>query len=92
MILRHVRGALVIAACLTAHMPALSQTIYPIDRAEILAGAKFDLKVEFPVAAEDITVTINGRDAAEVLEVKGDGAFRRGRAGACGALDEGHND
>ena len=25
-----------------------AQTIYPIDRAEILAGAKFDFKVEFP--------------------------------------------
>ena len=27
-----------------------AQTIYPLDRAEILAGARFDLKVEFPGA------------------------------------------
>ena len=25
-----------------------AQTIYPIDRAEILSGARFDFKVEFP--------------------------------------------
>jgi alkaline phosphatase len=25
-----------------------AQTVYPIDRAEILAGAQFDFKVEFP--------------------------------------------
>jgi alkaline phosphatase len=25
-----------------------AQTIYPIDRAEILAGSHFDVKVEFP--------------------------------------------
>ena len=29
---------------------AQAQTIYPINRAEILTGAKFDLKVEFPGA------------------------------------------
>jgi alkaline phosphatase len=44
--------------------PLSAQTIYPIDRAEILAGAKFDFKVEFPdrVDAADIKVTINGAD------------------------------
>ena len=31
---------------------AHAQTIYPLTRAEILAGAKFDLKVEFPGAPE----------------------------------------
>jgi len=30
--------------------PGQAQTIYPLNRAEILAGAKFDLKVEFPGA------------------------------------------
>ena len=30
--------------------PASAQTIYPLTRAEILAGARFDLKVEFPGA------------------------------------------
>jgi alkaline phosphatase len=41
-----------------------AQTIYPIDRAEILAGSKFDFKVELPekIAAADIKVTINGAD------------------------------
>jgi alkaline phosphatase len=44
--------------------PLSAQTIYPIDRAEILAGSKFDFKVELPekIAAADIKVTINGAD------------------------------
>lgn len=51
---------------------AQAQTIYPIDRAEILAGAKFDLKVEFPGApkADAVKVTIDGKDAAEVFAMK----------------------
>lgn len=42
-----------------------AQTIYPIDRAEMLAGARFDLKVEFPglVAPGDVTLTVNGAGA-----------------------------
>ncbi len=50
-------------------MPAAGQTIYPIARAEILAGARFDLKVELPgtLAASDIRVTVNGRDASAVF-------------------------
>ena len=45
-----------------------AQTIYPIDRAEILAGARFDLKVEFPgsPAQSAVRVTINGQSAATV--------------------------
>src|SRR3954454_15834093 len=45
---------------------AQAQTIFPVSRAEILAGAKFDLKVEFPGAPEQgvVRVTINGQDAA----------------------------
>src|SRR5215510_6714384 len=48
---------------------AQAQTIYPINRAEILIGAKFDLKVEFPGAppAGALRVTINGQDAATVI-------------------------
>ena len=44
--------------------PICAQTIYPLDRADILAGAKFDFKVEFPelIQAADIKVTINGTD------------------------------
>jgi alkaline phosphatase len=46
-----------------------AQTIYPLDRADILAGSKFDLKVEFPNAPSltAVKVTINGQDAAKVL-------------------------
>ena len=48
---------------------AEAQTIYPLDRAEILAGSRFDFKVEFPGAPSRgaVTVTINGREAAVVL-------------------------
>jgi alkaline phosphatase len=42
--------------------PAAAQTIYPLDRAQILVGADFDLKVEFPSApaSADVNVTIGG--------------------------------
>ena len=63
-----------VAACLAgvallSALPGEAQTIYPLNRAEILAGAKFDLKVEFPGAPEQsaVKVTINGQDAASVL-------------------------
>src|SRR5215468_1748985 len=46
-----------------------AQTIYPLNRAEILSGSRFDLKVEFPGAppAAGMRVTINGADAASVV-------------------------
>src|SRR5438874_8814765 len=52
-----------------AHGAAHAQTIYPLNRAELLVGAKFDLKVEFPdaPAAASVRVTINGEDAARVI-------------------------
>ncbi len=56
-----------LTAALLASPMAMAQTIYPLTRAEILAGAKFDLKVEFPGAPSASKVTINGRDAAEVI-------------------------
>jgi alkaline phosphatase len=48
---------------------AVAQTIYPINKAEILQGARFDLKVEFPgsPAAANVKVTINGEDPAAVF-------------------------
>ncbi len=56
-----------ICALLCVSPSAGAQTIYPIDRAEILAGARFDLKVEIPVAAgNEIALTINGKDAATI--------------------------
>jgi hypothetical protein len=46
---------------------AQAQTIYPIDRAEILAGTHFDLKVEFSGLAEPgkVTLTLNGEEHAK---------------------------
>ena len=46
-----------------------AQTIYPIDRADILVGSTFDLKVEFAglVAQPSAKITLNGAEAASVL-------------------------
>ena len=51
---------------LLAGHPAVAQTIYPIDRAAILAGARFDFKVEFPdrIDPANLKVTVNGEDHA----------------------------
>lgn len=67
MLKRALLATVVLAAGWAA--PAAAQTIYPLDRAEILAGSTFDLKVEFPGApmASDVKVTVNGKDAAEVF-------------------------
>ena len=48
---------------------AHAQAIYPIDRATILSGARFDFKVELPaVMPQDaVRVTINGEGADKVL-------------------------
>jgi len=56
-------------AFLAATGAAQAQTIYPLNRAEILTGSRFDLKVEFPGApsAAAMRVTINGADAATVV-------------------------
>ena len=56
--------ASLIVLCWTSSLSA--QTIYPIDRAEILAGALFDFKVEFPgpVDPARLKVTLNGADYA----------------------------
>ena len=61
-------GLIGLAAALGA-APALGQTIYPLNRAEILAGSRFDLKVEFPGAPAEtaVSVTINGESAAAVV-------------------------
>jgi alkaline phosphatase len=55
-----------LAALWLSGSAAFAQTIYPIDRAEILAGAKFDFKVEFPdrVDAAAVKVTVDGEDYA----------------------------
>jgi alkaline phosphatase len=48
---------------------AQAQTIYPLDRADILVGARFDFKIEFNeiVKPGDLSVTINGRDYAKLF-------------------------
>lgn len=48
---------------------AFAQTIFPIDRAEILAGSRFDFKVEFPdrIEADGYKVTINGAEQTAVF-------------------------
>src|SRR6187551_1265709 len=55
------RPLLAAAAVLCAVTAAGAQTIYPIDRAEILTGTQFDFKVEFPqlAAADKVKVTVN---------------------------------
>ena len=68
---RGVKGStLVLQAWLALAAPgALAQTIYPLDRAEILAGSRFDLKVEFPAAPAGATpaVTVDGGDPAALM-------------------------
>jgi alkaline phosphatase len=46
-----------------------AQTVYPIDRADILVGSRFDLKVEFPALVDPakVSITLNGKDAAQVF-------------------------
>jgi len=46
-----------------------AQVIYPLDRAEILAGSRFDMKVEFPGVTDParVRVQVNGQDAAALL-------------------------
>jgi len=63
------------AGALLLSSTALSaQTIYPIDRAEILAGSRFDFKVELPekIAACDIKITINGADQSAAFGMSAD--------------------
>jgi len=62
-----VRGSAVASLIVLLWATSLSaQTVYPIDRAEILAGARFDFKVELPglVDPAKLKVTVNGADHA----------------------------
>jgi len=63
------RTWLMAAAMLASVAPATAQTIYPLTRAEILEGSRFDFKVEFPNAPAfaDVKVTINGKPVAEAF-------------------------
>jgi alkaline phosphatase len=60
------------AACFAisiAGSASSAQTIYPIDRAEILSGARFDFKIEFSSLADPakISVSLNGEDYAKAF-------------------------
>lgn len=65
------RSLLAILTATTILVPAVAgaATVYPLDRATILTASPFDVKVEFDgvVVGSDVTVTINGKPAAEVL-------------------------
>lgn len=65
--MRRLLAALAATTCLIAAADAA--TVYPLDRATILAGSPFDLKVEFDAVVKpaDVTVTINGEPAEKVL-------------------------
>src|SRR5262245_17039205 len=66
LLFRVVLSALVV---LVGATPTLALVIYPVDRADILAGSRFDFKVEFDgvVTAADAKITVNGDDGAAVL-------------------------
>ncbi len=60
------RAVLLASMALFAAATAEAQTIYPLNRAEILSGSKFDFKVEFPTSptAQQVKITVNGQDPA----------------------------
>ncbi|RWX80977.1 alkaline phosphatase [Neorhizobium lilium] len=60
--MRKLFATLIISTALAG--AAQAATVYPLDRATILAGSPFDFKVEFSsvVKPEDIKVTVNGQD------------------------------
>jgi alkaline phosphatase len=85
MTLRLVAGILLVFASAGVRAGA----IYPIDRATILAGSRFDFKVEFDAAAraDEVKITVNGADYAKTLA--GKSAFvekENGKDGAALAL------
>ena len=65
----------------------VAQTIYPIDRAAILAGSRFDFKVEFPdrIDPSKLKVTVNGEDYRRRLRRARHVRRARRRQGAVGA-------
>ena len=65
-------SAAIMSAVAAIALPAAAQTIFPLNRADILAGSHFDLKVEFAnvVDASLVKLTINGQDHAALLGKK----------------------
>ena len=65
--------SLYIFLCLMGIMGAAhGAAIYPIDRAGILVGSKFDLKIEFEqvVNPQNIQITLNGKNIEQVIHEK----------------------
>ena len=63
-------NSFVVALCAAVFSATCAaQTIFPLTRADILAGSKFDFKVEFDgvVDAAQVKVTINGQDYSKAL-------------------------
>lgn len=62
-------AAVFASALAAASLPSAAQTIFPLNRADILAGSRFDFKIEFPgvVDPAQVKVTINGQDYAKLL-------------------------
>ncbi len=58
-----------VAMTLSAASVVSAQTIYPVNRAEILIGAKFDLKAELDgtFSPNDVSLTVNGADHVTAL-------------------------
>src|SRR5262245_36552435 len=67
--MRAVLAATALIAALLAAPVASAQTVYPIDRADILVGSRFDFKVEFPTLVDPakVAVTLNGKDLAQIF-------------------------
>lgn len=65
--MRAIMALLAASTCFAS--AATAATVYPLDRATILAGSPFDIKVEFEkvVTADQVTVTINGEPADKTL-------------------------
>lgn len=68
--MRRVLAAAAAFAAVAASIPLCqAQTVYPIDRADILVGSRFDFKVEFLGRADPakVAVTVNGEDHQKVF-------------------------
>ncbi len=65
--MRKILAALIATTALAGSTHAAD--IYPLDRATILAGSPFDFKIELKgiVKAEDVKVTVNGKDYQSVF-------------------------
>ncbi|MDR0665087.1 MAG: alkaline phosphatase [Helicobacteraceae bacterium] len=68
----HRFNAAIVALFISA--AAQADTIYPIDRASMIAGGRFDFKVEFDkqIKAGDFKIAVNGKDYALVFGKKGE--------------------